>query len=69
MGIAVAPVVDSAAAVGTPEPISRFTRLRSARSSDAVWHRVSRSFSSVLRMACSSDAGRSGRSWRGATGD
>ena len=41
-----------------PDSVSRFSRLRSARSSAADWQRISRSFSNALLMIRSSSAAR-----------
>ena len=50
----------SPSALRGPLPSSRFRRVSSARSSDAVCVRTSRSFSSSVRMACSNRAGKIG---------
>jgi hypothetical protein len=52
----------------SPERISRCCCCKADRSSEAVWYRRSRSFSTALRMIRSSASGTSGRSWRGAIG-
>src|SRR5436190_4740827 len=52
---------------GLPLSSCCFNRFRSARSSEAVWHRTSQSFSSVFRMIGCSSTGRrepSGAWWR-----
>ena len=49
-----------AVAVWWLEPVSRFSRCRSARISEACWYRRSRSFSNALLMMSSSLGGRSG---------
>ncbi len=56
------PTSDSPAVVSgvpRPEPVSRFNRFRSERSSEAVWQRSSRSFSSALLIISSSLGGTS----------
>src|ERR1700722_1388291 len=52
--------VFSATTAVREESTDRFRRLRSARNSAAVWHRMSRSFSRALLMISSSLAGSSG---------
>src|SRR5574341_640180 len=51
-----------------PESISRFSRFKSARISEAVWYRTSRSFSSALLMIRSSSGLSSGFRRRGGIG-
>src|SRR6516225_10121853 len=65
-GDGVAPCTASATTGGVrPDPVSRLVRLRSVRTSDALWHRISRSFSSSLLMMCSNSAGNAGLSCTG----
>src|ERR1700683_5090811 len=51
-----------------PESLSRFSRLRSARNSAALWQRRSRSFSSTFATISSNFGGRLGFTCEGAVG-
>ena len=47
------PILRSALAI-LPDPVSRISRFKSLRNSEALWYRSSRSFSSALPMISSS---------------